>query len=95
MLGLMMLGGKFTCRAKRIAPRACHGAGEHRRHIRAGKRLDQLADLRRFEAGQRETSHIPFATEASTGIPATPARGTPWLTHPGTPKAHVMFVPTM
>lgn len=39
--------------------------------------------------------YIPFATEASTGIPATPARGTPWLMHPGTPKAHVMFVPTM
>lgn len=39
--------------------------------------------------------YMPFATEASTGIPATPARGTPWLMHPGTPKAHVMFVPTM
>ena len=39
--------------------------------------------------------YIPFATEASTGIPAAPARGTPWLMHPGTPKAHVMFVPTM
>ena len=39
--------------------------------------------------------YIPFATEATTGIPATPARGTPWLMHPGTPKAHVMFVPTM
>jgi hypothetical protein len=39
--------------------------------------------------------YIPFATEASTGIPATPSQGTPWLMHPGTPKAHVMFVPRM
>ena len=39
--------------------------------------------------------YLPFATEASTGIPATPAQGTPWLMHPGTPKAHVMFVPRM
>ncbi len=39
--------------------------------------------------------YIPYATEASTGLPATPARGTPWLMFPGTPKAHIMFVPTM
>ena len=39
--------------------------------------------------------YIPFATEASTGIPATPARGTPWLMFPGTPKAHIMFIPSM
>ena len=39
--------------------------------------------------------YVPFATEASTGIPATPAQGTPWLMHPGTPKAHIMFVPRM
>ncbi|HEU4563559.1 MAG TPA: hypothetical protein VFS05_02880 [Gemmatimonadaceae bacterium] len=39
--------------------------------------------------------YIPFATEASTGIPAQPAEGTPWLMFPGTPKAHIMFVPRM
>ena len=39
--------------------------------------------------------YIPFATEASTGIPATPARGVPWIMFPGTPKAHIMFVPSM
>jgi hypothetical protein len=39
--------------------------------------------------------YVPFATEATTGIPATPAQGTPWLMHPGTPKAHIMFIPTM
>lgn len=36
--------------------------------------------------------YIPYATEESTGIPATPAKGTPWLMFPGTPKAHIMFV---
>lgn len=39
--------------------------------------------------------YIPFATEASTGLPATPARGLPWIMFPGTPKAHIMFVPSM
>ncbi len=39
--------------------------------------------------------YVPFATEATTGIPALPAQGTPWLMHPGTPKAHVMFIPGM
>lgn len=39
--------------------------------------------------------YVPFATEASTGIPATPSQGSPWLMLPGTPKAHIMFIPTM
>lgn len=39
--------------------------------------------------------YIPYATEASTGIPAQPAQGQPWLMFPGTPKAHIMFVPRM
>jgi len=39
--------------------------------------------------------YIPFATEATTGLPATPARGLPWIMFPGTPKAHIMFVPGM
>ena len=39
--------------------------------------------------------YIPFATEASTGLPATPQPGQPWVMFPGTPKAHVMFVPRM
>ena len=39
--------------------------------------------------------YTPFATEASTGIPATPSQGSPWLMLPGTPKAHIMFIPTM
>jgi len=39
--------------------------------------------------------YIPGATEASTGIPTTPQVGTPWLMFPGTPKAHIMFIPRM
>ncbi|MEK6767454.1 MAG: hypothetical protein AABY85_00555 [Gemmatimonadota bacterium] len=39
--------------------------------------------------------YVPFATAASTGLQTTPARGTPWLMDPGSPKAHLMFTPTM
>ncbi len=39
--------------------------------------------------------YIPFATAASTGLSATPVRGAPWIMFPGTPKAHIMFVPRM
>lgn len=39
--------------------------------------------------------YIPYATTESTGLSAVPARGTPWVMNPGTPKAHIMFVPTM
>ena len=39
--------------------------------------------------------YIPFATAESTGLSATPARGTPWIMLAGTPKAHIMFTPEM
>ena len=39
--------------------------------------------------------YIPYATEQSTGLPAKPAPGLPWLMFPGTPKAHIMFIPSM
>jgi hypothetical protein len=39
--------------------------------------------------------YVPFGTEASTGIPATPRQGAPWLMNPGTAKAHIMYVPGM
>jgi hypothetical protein len=39
--------------------------------------------------------YIPFATAESTGLSAVPARGTPWIMFPGTPKAHIMFTPSM
>ena len=39
--------------------------------------------------------YIPYATTQSTGISARPSATSPWLMDPGTPKAHVMFVPSM
>ena len=39
--------------------------------------------------------YVPFATALSTGLQTTPARGTPWLMDPGSPKAHLMFTPAM
>ncbi len=39
--------------------------------------------------------YIPFATETSTGLSARPREGIPWIMFPGTPKAHIMFTPTM
>ena len=40
-------------------------------------------------------AYIPFATSASTGLSAKPAGKTPWIMYPGTPKAHIMFMPDM
>lgn len=39
--------------------------------------------------------YLPGATSLSTGLPLAAARGTPWLMSPGTPLAHIMFVPSM
>jgi hypothetical protein len=39
--------------------------------------------------------YMPYATAASTGIPEQPTRNGPWLMDPGTPKAHIMFAPSM
>ncbi len=39
--------------------------------------------------------YIPGATARTTGLSVTPQQGTPWLMNPGTPKAHIMFVPNM
>jgi hypothetical protein len=39
--------------------------------------------------------YIPGATVASTGLSIVPQAGGPWLMFPGTPKAHIMFTPTM
>ena len=39
--------------------------------------------------------YVPNATPESLGLSATPSASAPWLMFPGTPKAHVMFTPTM
>jgi hypothetical protein len=40
-------------------------------------------------------AYVPNATVESTGLSAQPQRGMPWVMFPGTPKAHIMFTPTM
>lgn len=39
--------------------------------------------------------YIPNATAESTGLSAKPLTNAPWIMFPGTPKAHIMFTPTM
>jgi hypothetical protein len=39
--------------------------------------------------------YVPFATGKSLGLSTTPVEGAPWIMHPGTPKAHIMFQPGM
>ena len=39
--------------------------------------------------------YIPYATAQTTGLTEKPAVGAPWIMYPGTPKAHIMFVPRM
>ncbi len=39
--------------------------------------------------------YVPYATPETTGLPAKPLEGSPWIMDPGTPKAHIMFVPRM
>lgn len=39
--------------------------------------------------------YIPYATTATTGLSDKPQDGGPWIMFPGTPKAHIMFVPRM
>ncbi len=37
--------------------------------------------------------YIPYATAGSIGLTAEPVKGAPWIMDPGTPKAHIMFIP--
>lgn len=39
--------------------------------------------------------YVPYATTASTGLSDKPQEDAPWIMFPGTPKAHIMFVPRM
>ncbi|MCC7525300.1 MAG: hypothetical protein IT250_10795 [Chitinophagaceae bacterium] len=42
----------------------------------------------------RYVIYVPYATIASTGLPANPSQpGMPWLMDPGTYKAHIMITP--
>jgi hypothetical protein len=39
--------------------------------------------------------YMPGANTATTGLQEQPVVGAPWIMFPGTPKAHIMFVPKM
>jgi hypothetical protein len=39
--------------------------------------------------------YVPYATTQTTGISSRPSGTSPWLMNPGTPKAHIMFTPSM
>jgi hypothetical protein len=39
--------------------------------------------------------YVPNATGASLGISEKPSENSPWVMSPGTPRAHIMFVPKM
>jgi len=39
--------------------------------------------------------YIPYATAESTGLSTKPFGNQPWIMFPGTPKAHIMFTPSM
>ena len=40
-------------------------------------------------------TYLPFATATTTGLSEKPVVGGPWIMFPGTPKAHIMYVPSM
>lgn len=39
--------------------------------------------------------YVAFATSESTGLPKKPVQNMPWIMQGGSPKAHIMFTPTM
>lgn len=39
--------------------------------------------------------YVPYATAESTGLSTKPFGNQPWIMFPGTPKAHIMFTPSM
>jgi hypothetical protein len=39
--------------------------------------------------------YIPYATGKTTGLTEKGSATAPWIMFPGTPKAHMMFTPTM
>ena len=39
--------------------------------------------------------YLKNATPEKLGLPGQPVQGMPWIMHPGTVSAHIMFVPTM
>jgi len=47
------------------------------------------------DAFQRAVIYVPYATGRSTGLSERAVQGAPWLMDAGTPRAHIMFTPSM
>ncbi|MBO6522287.1 MAG: hypothetical protein JJ971_00545 [Balneolaceae bacterium] len=64
-------------------------------HVYYGDEVSYNSETNIMEGAKyRYVVYIPFATEATTGIPARPnAPGHPWLMNPGTHRAHIMITP--
>jgi hypothetical protein len=47
------------------------------------------------DAFHRAVIYVPYATGRSTGLSERAVQGAPWLMDAGTPRAHIMFTPSM
>jgi hypothetical protein len=61
-------------------------------HVLTGSAFDAATGEVR-DAFLRWVVYVPFATAESTGLPAQPSAGAPWLMFPGTAGAHIMITP--
>jgi len=53
--------------------------------------VDASTGLARSPAGL-QVIYVPYATPETTGLPARPGGGLPWLMYPGKPWAHIMIM---
>ena len=53
--------------------------------------VDTATGLARSPASM-QVVYIPYATPETTGLPARPGAGLPWLMYPGKPWAHIMIM---
>jgi hypothetical protein len=56
-----------------------------------GDSVDRATGLAHGAVGL-QVVYIPYATPESTGLPARPGDGLPWLMYPGKPWAHIMIM---
>lgn len=53
--------------------------------------VDKVTGLARGASGL-PVVYVPYATAESTGLPAKPGNGLPWIMFPGQPWAHIMIM---
>ena len=57
----------------------------------AGDSVDTATGLAHGTTAMQSV-YIPYATAESTGLPARPGAGLPWIMYPGKPWAHIMLM---